>query len=384
MAQTVDGAWMGTLDGVVITPYGTKGANELDHIKIVEASHPAPDESGVKASTLILDAVSALTEDDLVICLISGGGSALMTAPKGITLGEKANLMSQFLACGATINEINTVRKHLSGIKGGRLAEAAIPARVISLIVSDVVGDDLSVIASGPTVPDPSTFADALEIISKYKIEATAAIAYLKAGIRGKVPESPKPGSPIFEIVSNHLIVNGATALEATAASLRSNGYNPIIWDDSVEGDSRVAAKKHAAQIVDLSPGEALISGGETTVQVNGTGIGGPNHEFILSLADELAGTPGIYGAAIDTDGKDGTALAAGAMLGPDTLARATLQDLDVRNYLKNNDAYTFFKAIDDLVITGPTGTNVNDLRIILHEKVSPMLTGQTLRSAKD
>tara|TARA_B100000315_G_C14552905_1_gene576734 strand:- start:111 stop:1349 length:1239 start_codon:yes stop_codon:yes gene_type:complete len=371
MAQAVEAAAIGALEGLVMTPYGTKGDTALEYINIVEASHPVPDEAGVQGSAAILKAVSVLSEDALVICLISGGGSALMTAPQGITLADKANMMSAFLACGATINEINTVRKHISRIKGGRLAEAAQPARVVTLIVSDVVGDDLSIIASGPTVPDPSTFSDALGIIRKYEIDIPTITAHLEAGLRGDLPESPKPESPIFNNISNRLIVTGAVALEAAAQSLKDGGYNPIIWDDSIEGDSQIAAKAHSAKAGGLQPGDALISGGETTVHVQGSGIGGPNHEFMLGLALELARKADTYAAAIDTDGKDGTAFAAGAVIAPDTLDRAQADSFDARKYLMNNDAYSFFKGLDDLVITGPTGTNVNDLRIIIREKTS-------------
>jgi hydroxypyruvate reductase len=366
MAWQVEHLWAEQLTGVVITPYGHSGDRIPQQVQVREAAHPVPDASGVAATEEVLGAVEDLTADDLVICLISGGGSALLTAPAGIRLEQKGALTSLLLRSGATIYEINTVRKHLSAVKGGRLALAAQPARIVSLIVSDVVGDDLSIIASGPTIPDPGTYADALTILDRYGIDQPDTRRHLERGVRGKIPESPKPGDSIFKHVENQLIVTGAQALEAAARLLRAQGFEADVTSDAVEGESRTVAQEQAAMANDLTSGQVLISSGETTVTVHGSGRGGPNLEFLLALAIALRSAPDLYALAADTDGKDGTGDAAGAIITPDTLTRAESRGLDPVAYLDDNDAYSFFEALGDLLVTGPTGTNVNDIRIII------------------
>ena len=321
-----------------MTRYG-HGLSQRGRIAVLEASHPLPDEAGASAGIAMLRAVSELGADDLVIALISGGGSALLCAPYGVTLAQKIALTSELLRCGAEIAEINTVRKHLSLIKGGRLA-AATRARVLSLIVSDVVGDDPSSIASGPTAPDATSYAEALAILERYDIRADEARTHLQCGARGELAETPKPGDSLFERVENRLIVTN--------------------------GEARLAAIEHATHARRLPPGHAFVSGGETTVTVRGQGRGGRNLEFLLALAIELGNEAGIYALAADSDGFDGTEHAAGALIAPDTLRRAAKLGLDPRAMLADNDAYTFFAALGDLVVTGPTGTNVNDVRCVL------------------
>jgi hydroxypyruvate reductase len=365
MARALELAWPGELSGVVVTRYG----HALEHperIEVLEASHPVPDEASQRAGTRILETVRDLSKDDLVIALLSGGGSALMVAPDGVTLAEKIRLSEQLLRSGADITEMNTVRKHLSRLKGGHLAIEAMPARIVSLIVSDVVGDDLSVIASGPTVPDPSTFLDAIRILERYEIKAPAALEHFRRGIRGEIPETPKPDHPAFARTENHLIVTNATALEAARHALEHAGFQARVLSDRITGEARDAAREHAREALKLAPGEAFLSGGETTVTVRGGGRGGRNLEFLLALALELRGANGIHAIACDTDGIDGTSQAAGAIITPDTLGRAARLGLDAHAMLHSNDAYTFFERLGDLVQTGPTGTNVNDFRCVL------------------
>ncbi|UCH63461.1 MAG: glycerate kinase [Fidelibacterota bacterium] len=371
MALAVEDAWQETASGVVITPYGHIGEDGLRRIRVLEAGHPIPDQAGVEATREVLSTVKGLTSDDLVLCLISGGGSALLSLPHGISLGQKMELTKLLLKSGATIGELNTVRKHVSGVKGGRLAAAAQPAQVLSLIVSDVVGDDLSVIASGPTVPDPGTYADALAVLDRYDIDAPSVRAHLEAGVIGDVDESPKPGATIFRRVENRLIVTAAQALEAAAGVLRAQGFDTQAADDRIEGESQLVALDCAEQAKRLLSGQASLTGGETTVIVRGKGRGGPNLEFLLTLAMALRGEPGIYALAADTDGIDGTGDAAGAIVTPDTLERAALRGLEPQALLDNNDAYTFFSELGDLIKTGPTGTNVNDIRIIFRQQTA-------------
>ncbi|UCD37874.1 MAG: glycerate kinase [Fidelibacterota bacterium] len=366
MAWQVERQWSHSLAGAVITPYGYAGDRIPKKVQVLEAAHPIPDAAGVAATLKVLEAVEHLAEDDLVLDLISGGGSALLTAPMGISLEQKAALTDALLKSGATIHEINTVRKHLSAVKGGRLAQAAHPARIVSLIVSDVVGDDLSIIASGPTVPDPGTYADALAVLDRYGIDQPEARRQLKRGAQGEMPESPKPGDPIFQRVDNRLIVTGAQALEAAAEQFSADGIDAQVTSANVEGESRTVAREQAAAVQDLATGQAMISGGETTVTVRGSGRGGPNLEFLLALAVALQGAPDMYALAADTDGKDGTGDAAGAIITPDTLSRAAKQGLDPAAHLEDNDAHSFFQALGDLLVTGPTGTNVNDIRIVI------------------
>ena len=360
------------VEGVVVTRY--EHGVPTQKIEVLEASHPVPDQAGVDASKRILDAVSGLTADDLVLCLISGGGSALLSMPaEGISLDDKAKFTNQLLRSGATITEMNCVRKHLSAVKGGRLAMACHPARVVSLIISDVPGDDLSSIASGATVPDPSTYADALAVIEKYGIDAPAAIVDLLS----RAPdETPKPGDPRFDGVENILIATPQMSLEAAAKVACDAGYTPMILSDRIEGESRDVAEVHAAiarQVVahgqPLKAPAVLLSGGETTVTIKGKGgRGGRNAEFLLALAVSLGGHAGIHAIACDTDGIDGSEDNAGAVIGPDTLEMGHKAGQDAKAFLAANDAYTFFQGINALVMTGPTLTNVNDFRAIVIE----------------
>ena len=348
------------VEGVVVTRY--EHGVPTQKIEVLEASHPVPDQAGVDASKRILDAVSGLTADDLVLCLISGGGSALLSMPaEGISLDDKAKFTNQLLRSGATITEMNCVRKHLSAVKGGRLAMACHPARVVSLIISDVPGDDLSSIASGATVPDPSTYADALAVIEKYGIDAPAAIVDL---LNRAPDETPKPGDPRFDGVENILIATPQMSLEAAAIVARDAGYTPMILSDRIEGESRDVAEVHAAiarQVVahgqPLKAPAVLLSGGETTVTIKGKGgRGGRNAEFLLALAVSLGGHAGIHAIACDTDGIDGSEDNAGAVIGPDTLEMGHKAGQDAKAFLAANDAYTFFQGIDALVMTGPPG----------------------------
>lgn len=372
MARAVEDHWHGSLEGLVVTRYGHGVPTK--HIEVIEASHPVPDQAGVDASKRILAAVQGLSADDLVLCLISGGGSSLLSLPAlGIALKDKQALTSALLRSGATIVEMNCVRKHLSAIKGGRLAMACHPARVVSLIISDVPGDDLSSIASGATVPDPSTYAQAREVLKKYSITPTAAIAQL---LDDEPDETPKPGDPRFANIENVLIATPQKSLEAAAKVAAAAGYTPMILSDRIEGESRDIAEMHGAiarQV--LAHGQPLkgpavvLSGGETTVTIRTQGgRGGRNAEFMLAMAVSLGGQTGIYGIACDTDGIDGSEDNAGAMIGPDTLARAEALGMNAKTYLANNDAYSFFEGLNDLVMSGPTLTNVNDFRAIIIE----------------
>jgi len=369
MAKSVEAHWQGELTGLVVTRYG-HGAN-CRRIEVVEAAHPVPDEAGRRAAARMLQMVQNLSDKDLVLCLISGGGSALLALPaEGITLEQKQALNKALLRSGATIAEINCVRKHLSAIKGGRLALACAPARVVTLLVSDVPGDDAGVIASGPTLPDPTTCAEALAILRKHRIDIPANIeAHLVSG-KG---ETPKPGDARFVRHTHHVIASARHALEAAAATARAAGITPYILSDRIEGEARDVGAVHAAMARQVMlHGQpfprpcVLISGGETTVSVRGQGRGGRNAEFLLSVAATLEGHPGIYAIACDTDGIDGSEDNAGAIYAPASMARAEELGLDARRKLDDNDAYGFFSALGDLVITGPTRTNVNDFRALL------------------
>jgi glycerate 2-kinase len=371
MAKALEEAWDGPLEGLVVTRYGYRLPTE--RLEVVEAAHPVPDAAGREAAKRIFEMVQGLTEDDLVLCLISGGGSALLAMPaKGISLEDKQAVNKALLASGATISEMNTVRKHLSAIKGGRLARAAYPARIVSLMISDVPGDDASIIASGPTVPDPSTNEDARGIVAKYGIELPDAVKR----VLDTIEETPKPGDPCFERVENIMIATPQASLEATARVAREAGVTPVILGDSIEGESRDVGLVHAGIARQCAlrgqpekPPCVLISGGETTITLKGQGKGGPNTEFLLSLAIALDGMENIYALAGDTDGVDGSEDNAGALIYPDTLKRAEAAGLNAKAYLADNDPYTFFKGIGDLLETGPTMTNVNDLRCILIKK---------------
>lgn len=372
MAAAVERHWQGPLEGLVVTRYGH--GVPCRQIEIVEASHPVPDERGRDAARRILEKMQGLTADDLVLCLISGGGSALLSLPASdITLADKQAMNKALLKYGVTIAEMNCVRKHMSAIKGGRLAAAASPAQVVTLLISDVPGDDPSVVASGPTVPDPTSFADALAVIEKYKI--TDAQPVIERFRRGQ-DETPKPGDPRFARARTIMIARPQDALEAAAKAARAAGITPLILGDSIEGEARDVALVHAGIARQAArygqPGEPpllLLSGGETTVTIKGQGRGGRNAEFLLALAVALDGHPGIHAIACDTDGIDGTEDNAGALMAPDSLARGWAKGANAKAFLADNDGYSFFETLDDLVKTGPTLTNVNDFRAILIEK---------------
>jgi len=372
MARAFETHWPGPPDkmgGLVVTRYGY--AVPCARIEIVEAAHPVPDAAGLAAAQRLLDLVHGLTADDLVVCLISGGGSALLPLPgPGLTLADKQAINKALLNSGATIGEMNCVRRHLSAIKGGRLAAACHPARVVTLLISDVPGDDPMDIASGPTVADPTTCAEALAIVRRYGIGLpAAACALLESG----AGESVKPGDPRLAGGATRLIATPQMALEAAARVARDAGIVPHILGDAIEGEAKDVGKvmagvalQVAARGQPFTPPCVLLSGGETTVTVRGTGCGGRNVEFLLALGVALHGRPGIHALAADTDGIDGLAEIAGAYLAPDSLARAWAAGLRPRDSLANNDGHGFFGALGDAVITGPTLTNVNDFRAIL------------------
>jgi glycerate 2-kinase len=372
MARAVEAHWPGdeSLSGLVVTRYG-HGVGPLKRIEVVEAAHPIPDAAGQQAARRILDLVKGLGPDDLALCLISGGGSALLSLPApGITLDDKQALNKALLRSGANINEINCVRKHLSAIKGGRLAVAAAPARIVSLIISDVPGDDPSVIASGPTVPDATTLADAKAVLRRYGIVAPPSV---QARLGDSASETPKPGDPAFARSETRIIAAPQASLQAAADVAAQAGYRPLILGDAIEGEAREVGKVMAGiarQVaVHDQPAPApcvLISGGETTVTVGGPGRGGRNVEFLLSMAVELDGRPSIFAIAGDTDGVDGAEDVTGAIVTPDSLARARGFGLNARALLADNDAHSFFRALGDQVVTGPTLTNVNDFRAVL------------------
>ena len=371
MAKAVEDRWpdaAGALSGLVVTRYGH--AMPCRRIEVVEAAHPVPDAAGQQAARRILGLAEGLTEDDLVLCLISGGASALLAIPgDGLTLADKQAVNKALLKSGANIGEMNCVRKHLSAIKGGRLAAAAHPAQVVSLLISDVPGDDPSVIGSGPTVADPSTREQALAVIRKYAIAAPDAVL---RHLDSPASETPKPGDPRLARCRTQIVGTPQAALQAAAAVAAAVGVTPIVLGD-LEGEARDVALVHAGiarQVArhgqPLPAPAVIISGGETTVTVRGQGRGGRNAEFLLALAVALDGQPGISAIAGDTDGIDGTEDNAGAILTSDSLARATAKGLNAKAMLANNDGYGFFSGLGDLIVTGPTRTNVNDFRAIL------------------
>lgn len=369
MARAVEEHWRGPLSGLVVTRYGY--AVPCERIEIVEAAHPVPDAAGEAAARRMLEIVQGLTSDDLVLCLISGGGSSLLPlALPGLTLEDKQALNRALLASGASISEMNCVRRHLSAIKGGRLAAACHPARVVNLLLSDVPGDDPVDIASGPTVADASTCADALAILRRYQIDVPPrALALLESG----EGETLKPNDPRLSRIETRFVATPQMALEAAAAVAREAGLTPYILGDAIEGEAREVAKTMAGIALQVArrgqPVAApcvLLSGGETTVTLRGKGRGGRNVEFLLSLGIALNGEPGIHAMAGDTDGVDGQEEIAGALLAPDTLARAWAQGMSPRERLDDNDGHGFFEALGDSVVTGPTLTNVNDFRAIL------------------
>jgi hydroxypyruvate reductase len=382
MAQAVEALWPADapLSGLVVTRYGhtpPPPAGLARRIEVVEAAHPVPDAAGLRAAERILALTQGLTPDDLVLCLVSGGGSALLTLPaEGLTLEDKQRINRELLESGANIGEMNCVRKHLSRIKGGRLAAACAPARVVTLTISDVPGDDPTVIASGPTVPDATTCADALAILQRYGIAVPGAVMSL---LEQGALETPKPGDAAFAGHQVHLIATPQQSLEAAAAAARAAGLAAYILSDEMEGESREVGKVHAALARAVAQRDqpfarpcVILSGGETTVTVRrqpeGTprGRGGRAGEFCLGLAQALQGQPDVWALAADTDGIDGVEDNAGAFVAPDTLDRARAQGMKVDAFLARNDAYGYFSALGDLVVTGPTHTNVNDFRAIL------------------
>lgn len=361
MARAVEAHWAGELEGLIVTRYGH--GEPCKWIEVVEAAHPVPDAAGEAAARRILAFAESATADDLVIFLASGGGSALLTLPAvGLTLDHKQDVNARLLASGATISEINCVRKHLSGIKGGRLAAAAHPAPGVALAISDVPRDDPAVIASGPMVPDPTTFANARALLDRYGIDGPPAVI---EHLREAEGETPKPGDPRLAGATVELVARPAASLDAAAVIARSAGLSAEILGDSIEGEARDVARVQANRAKAAGANSVLLSGGEVTVTLTGGGRGGPNAEFALALAIALDGAPGIWAMACDTDGIDGSEDNAGAVVTPDTLARADALGLDAAAFLIDNDAYGFFDALGDLVVTGPTRTNVNDFRAI-------------------
>ncbi len=413
-------------DGLVIVKYGHTGAGERVSrgargqessgagfpacMTLAEAGHPTPDENSVRHTKRLLSMLRDGSARDLIICVTSGGGSALLTLPvEGVSLADMQALTRLLLAAGATINEINTVRKHLSQVKGGRLAQLAQPATLLNLILSDVGGDPLDIIASGPTAPDPSTFADALAILKKYRLRERApasVLAHLQAETAGRFPETPKTGDPIFERVHHQIIANNQMALDAAAQKAQSLGWHAVMQPEFIEGEAQEAARemvlkaeggrmkdelrvtndelrvtncegqmtKDKEPVLSLPKGQrtntAFLWGGETTVTLRGEGLGGRNQEMALAAAIELSGQANTLAAFFATDGNDGPTDAAGAFADGETLARGAALGLNAQEYLKNNDSYHFFKALDDLIITGPTNTNVNDIALILTRQV--------------
>ena len=374
MALAVEQHWPrdAPLEGLVITRY--RHGLPTRRVRVIEAGHPVPDEAGETAAKEILQRTRSLAPSDLLLALVSGGGSALLSLPVE-TVGMEALKATtrELLRSGAPIQDINTVRKHLSAIQGGRLA-AACRAPVLALIISDVTGDDPTHIASGPCAPDPTTYGDALEVLLRYGVNAVPAVReHLERGAGGEVPETPKPGDGIFARVENRVIATARQALLAAQEFLHARGVPTMNLGDSVTGEASEVAKVYAAlarQIAQhadpLKPPVALISGGECTVTVRGNGRGGRCTEFLLSLAVELAGAANVYAIACDTDGIDGSEDNAGAVLMPESLVRGARLGLDARKLLADNDAYGFFSRLEDLVVTGPTRTNVNDYRAIL------------------
>ena len=361
--------------GVVNVKYGHTAP--LRRVELIEAGHPIPDIAGVAGSEKIVSLLDNLGADDLVFCLLSGGGSALLPLPaSGVTLEEKQTVTGRLLDCGATINEINTVRKHISRVKGGQLARLASPARMVSLVLSDVIGDPLDVIASGPTVPDESTYADCGKIVGRYGLEKDlppSVMRYLEKGVNGNEPETPGPGDPVFDRTQNIMIANNRLALDTARIEAEKRGYNPLVLSSSIDGETREVARVYAAMAREIERhGDpvrrpaCVISGGETTVTLKGGGQGGRNQEFVLAATAGIAGLDRTVVFSAGTDGTDGPTDAAGAVADGRTLARAAERGLDAEAYLDENDAYNFFEPLGDLVITGPTHTNVMDLRLLL------------------
>ena len=362
--------------GIVVTKHG-HAAVPLQRCTAFEAAHPVPDRAGLKASLAVREMLRGLNSRDLVLVAVSGGASALLSSPPtGITLESKQRTTELLLRAGATINELNMVRKHLSNLKGGALAALAYPATVVGLLLSDVIDDPLDVIGSGLTAPDPSTFADALAVIDKYRLPAQvppSILEYLRAGLAGGIPETPKPGSPVFANVHNVIVGSNALALRASALKARQLGYRTLILSSTIYGETREVARVHAQILREVArtgqpvrPPACLLAGGETTVTLTGTGKGGRNQEFALTAAIDIAGLRNVAVLSCGTDGTDGPTDAAGAIATGETIARARRLRVDPYRHLRNNDAYPFFDALGDLVKTGPTGTNVMDIHVLL------------------
>ena len=374
MAFAVEKHWPknNPISGLVITRYGH--GLPTKRIKVIEAGHPIPDSSGEAAAKEIFEEVRKLRPDDLLLALISGGGSSLLSLPvAGLEMADLKAVTKELLLCGATIQEINTVRKHLSAIQGGRMA-AVCESPIRALIISDVTGDDPTHIASGPCAADPTTYNDALEIISRYQVRAPEAVMdILNKGNEGRLEETPKTGDSIFRKVENRVIATAYNSLVAAAKYFRKQGIKAVILGDTITGEAREVAKVFGGLARQIrsndqpwKPPVALISGGETTVTVRGNGRGGRNTEFLLSLAMDLNGLKNVYALSCGTDGSDGTGDNAGALITPDTLQRANDRGVIADKLLANNDSYSFFDSLNDLVVTGPTRTNVNDIRVIM------------------
>jgi hydroxypyruvate reductase len=369
LGDRIAGGWINSKTGSAEKP--------LQRIHIHEAGHPVPDEAGLRGAREIVKILESAGEGDLVLLCLSGGGSALMPLPvEGVSLADKQAATQALLACGADIREVNTVRKHLSQLKGGQFARMAQPAEVVALILSDVVGDPLDAIASGPSAPDGTTFGDALTVLSKYGIESRVPLSvleHLRAGAAGAKPETPKPGDPVFAKVRNLIIANNAASVEACARKARALGYRPLVLSSTIEGEAREAARVLVAVAREsltrgrpAKPPACLISGGETTVKLRGSGRGGRNQEFALAAALAARGLEGVAILAGGTDGTDGPTDAAGAFADGATCERAAELGLSAADFLARNDSYHFFQPLGDLLVTGPTGTNVMDLYLLL------------------
>jgi glycerate 2-kinase len=359
---------------VIVKPGHTAGLRKL---KVVEAGHPIPDQAGVNATETILELLRRAPETDLILCLISGGASALLTSPSaGLSLKNKRQTTQTLLNCGARIHEVNAIRKHISKVKGGRLAELAYPATVVSLLLSDVIGDGVDIIGSGPTAPDPSTFADCLSTIARYNVSEMipeAVRRFLEKGAAGEAVETPKLGNPIFNKVQNLIIGNNQSALWAAKEKAEALGYHALVLSSSVEGEAKKVAVEHVAIAKDVLAGRGgfhrpacIISGGETTVTVEGDGLGGRNQEFALAAAVEIDGMEEMVVLSGGTDGTDGMTEAAGAIVDNTTVQRAREKGLDARDHLRRNDSYPLLSTVGDLLVTGPTLTNVMDLQLVL------------------
>ncbi len=376
MAKAVEDVLLDRIsDGMINVKYGY--TESLKKINIVEAGHPIPDENGARGARKIVSLLKGVDEKTLVICLISGGGSALLPLPAGeIELKDKMKVTDLLLKCGADIVEINSIRKHLSGVKGGQLARAAYPAKVLTFIVSDVIGDRLDTIASGPTVPDRTTFKDAAQVFDKYKLwdKLPGAVARrIRSGLSGDIEDTPKEGDRVFKKVDNYIVASNIQALKAAKSEAEALGFKALILSSTIQGETVDIARAHAAIAREIresghpvSPPACIISGGETTVTIKGSGKGGRNQEFALAAALDIEGLDNIVILSLGTDGTDGPTDAAGGMVDGETVEKAIEMKIDPLEYLDNNDSYNFLKRLDSLIITGPTNTNVMDVRLIL------------------